>query len=564
MGVIPGAKSASPALDGAGIIGAKKSGKPAVEEMPGFEAQLAAAALIAPATPALPVLPSALAQASTADAGAALAMDAKATGLKASGTESVPAGVAANLKAASSITGSAFAGLKVPKSTSAWVFDGQNPLQSLEGADLSTEALALEKPATEASVAQAARGETDTALSSKLDLLLKPAIAGAAGQVAPMDASAAAQGVQQPSLAPVTVQGGRAQATTVQNEQMLAITAAHDAALEGQLASMGGVVLGLDTQAADAPMGTTGTKGRSLVSGAKGKLSQGGAAQAGLSGGEFLTALGAAKAGIAGSRGPGNQGGQTGEGQGEGKGATLGAKPSLKSMPGGSKSGAAEFGNELITARSLGNLVGANGAQATPIAIGMGKATEVTAHVVQGANAESRLTSETLAGIAGGLRNLSAQSTGGEMRIRLKPENLGELHVRVVTDGRNVGLQIQASDEKAKKVIEESMSHLKDSLAAQSLSLGTVDLTVAQSHGSSFGANQGHEKDQSHWQSMSNDTLSQSNSGQSHNREGRGGGEAGGFARSSRPATLGAPAAAQAFGPARAAYAASGRLDVTA
>jgi flagellar hook-length control protein FliK len=242
----------------------------------------------------------------------------------------------------------------------------------------------------------------------------------------------------------------------------------------------------------------------------------------------------------------------------------LGAKPTLKEVAGGVKEGASEFGNELTITQSMNNLVGAHGAQAAPIAIGVGKATEVTAHVVQGANAESRLTSETLAGIAGGLRNLSAQSTGGEMRIRLKPENLGELHVRVVTDGRNVGLQIQASDDKARKVIEESMSHLKDSLAAQNLSLGTVDLTVAQSHGSSFGQNQGHEQAQGQWQGASSDLLGQNQSGQSHNREGGGGFDRGGFARSSRPATLGAPAAAQAFGPARAAYASSGRLDVTA
>jgi flagellar hook-length control protein FliK len=67
---------------------------------------------------------------------------------------------------------------------------------------------------------------------------------------------------------------------------------------------------------------------------------------------------------------------------------------------------------------------------------------------------------------------------GGEMRVRLKPENLGELNLRVIANGNHVGLQIQASDERAKKIIEESLGYLKESLSAQKLSLGQVDLTV--------------------------------------------------------------------------------------
>ena len=66
------------------------------------------------------------------------------------------------------------------------------------------------------------------------------------------------------------------------------------------------------------------------------------------------------------------------------------------------------------------------------------------------------------------------------MKIRLNPDHLGELHVKVMTRGNQVGLQIQASDERARKILEESMSSLKTSLAAQHLTLGQFDLTVAQ------------------------------------------------------------------------------------
>lgn len=102
----------------------------------------------------------------------------------------------------------------------------------------------------------------------------------------------------------------------------------------------------------------------------------------------------------------------------------------------------------------------------------------VTGHVVQGAMAKERLSSESLGGITTGLQSM-INSGGGEMRIRMNPENLGELNMRVTTRGSVVGLQIQASDERAKKIIESSMGSLKDSLASQQLNLGRIELTVA-------------------------------------------------------------------------------------
>lgn len=113
-----------------------------------------------------------------------------------------------------------------------------------------------------------------------------------------------------------------------------------------------------------------------------------------------------------------------------------------------------------------------------PIASLKAPVPEITAQVVPGAMAQKRLSTDALVGMSSGIRNLTHQG-GGEMRIRLKPETLGELNVRVVTDGARVGLQIQASDEKARKVIEDSMNVLKESLSAQNLSLSQVDVTVA-------------------------------------------------------------------------------------
>lgn len=105
-------------------------------------------------------------------------------------------------------------------------------------------------------------------------------------------------------------------------------------------------------------------------------------------------------------------------------------------------------------------------------------AVELSAHVTQGGTGRDRLASESLIGISSGIRNLTPQG-GGEMRIRLRPENLGELHLRVVTDGSQVGLHIHATDDRARRILEESLGTLKESLAQHQLSLGKVDFTVA-------------------------------------------------------------------------------------
>jgi len=119
-----------------------------------------------------------------------------------------------------------------------------------------------------------------------------------------------------------------------------------------------------------------------------------------------------------------------------------------------------------MSSSGMSNLVSSNGTL-----------NEVTGHVVKGALAQDRLSSESLNGVSTNIRNLSMQG-GGEMRIRLHPENLGELHVRVMTQGNEVALKIQASDERSKKILESSMGNLKEGLAAQSLILSKYDLSV--------------------------------------------------------------------------------------
>ena len=106
------------------------------------------------------------------------------------------------------------------------------------------------------------------------------------------------------------------------------------------------------------------------------------------------------------------------------------------------------------------------------------QALQVTGMVTQGAMTRERLSSESLVSLTSGIRDLS-RTGGGEIRMKLKPESLGELNLRIVTRGNEVGLKIQATDPGAKKVIEESIQYLKESLASNSLQLTRFDVQLA-------------------------------------------------------------------------------------
>ncbi len=149
---------------------------------------------------------------------------------------------------------------------------------------------------------------------------------------------------------------------------------------------------------------------------------------------------------------------------------------------------------------------------------------EMTAWVTQGAMAQNRLSTEAMVGLGGELRAMTLGG-GGEMRIRLRPDHLGELNVRVNTRGNEVSLQIVASDEKARKVIEDSVGYLKESLASQQLTVSRIELTVAPPQANpgnldQFG--QSNQQQSSHQQSLGAE-MGQSQSGRQQGNSENGG-----------------------------------------
>lgn len=236
-----------------------------------------------------------------------------------------------------------------------------------------------------------------------------------------------------------------------------------------------------------------GIQGLSLVDGGEMQAKPAGQPMPGLGGAEYLNTLQGVRADAQGQ----GQGGMSGDGNPNaesGVGAALmnqkaknaqSGKGGFQLIEGGLSSGN-RLGNraQLKEESRLGASDATLGAPIHSLMQGPQKLAQpanpvITGHVVPGAMMKERLTSESLTNVTTSIRDMRDVG-GGEMKIRMNPGNLGELMIRVTTEGNHVGLKVQASDHGAKKILEESISSLKDSLASQNLSLGRVDISVAQ------------------------------------------------------------------------------------
>jgi len=292
-----------------------------------------------------------------------------------------------------------------------------------------------------------------------------------------------------------------------------------DPLAQAMAAEMGGEVLSVE--------GTGEGTGRELSRGAHSQAGRLTLAQGGMSGTEFVNALNGAQGQSTGNGGEGASGGQAGRGKGQ---ELLLASSSGELGARGARRGGVNPLDEkpsMITPRdSIAPNVLAmhSGVVKNETAQNLGLAAgpqTVTGHVVKGRMSTDRLSSQSLMGLATGIHGMSSQG-GGEMIVKMNPRNLGELHVRVLTRGNQVGLEIRASNDSAKAIIEESMGHLRESLAGQNLSLAKIDLVVAQAaHSSQSGSDssqwgQGSQQ----WNSDSQGARDSFGSGSGQNRNG--------------------------------------------
>jgi len=88
------------------------------------------------------------------------------------------------------------------------------------------------------------------------------------------------------------------------------------------------------------------------------------------------------------------------------------------------------------------------------------------------------LSEATLSNIGNQVNLLGMAKQDGEIKMRLRPDHLGELQMSVRTQGQNVSIQIRAENNEAKKIIEDSLGALRDHLSQQNLSLAHIDVVT--------------------------------------------------------------------------------------
>ncbi|MBC7420798.1 MAG: flagellar hook-length control protein FliK [Bdellovibrio sp.] len=111
---------------------------------------------------------------------------------------------------------------------------------------------------------------------------------------------------------------------------------------------------------------------------------------------------------------------------------------------------------------------------------------------------------------------------GGEMKISMSPEGMGEVQLRVILQDGKVNVEIQTQDKAVKKMIEDSLTELKSGLAAHRLSVEHVRIDTVtatntdNSAQSQTNLNQGGSegKQREFWNSFQQN-LGQQNSGKS-------------------------------------------------
>ena len=126
----------------------------------------------------------------------------------------------------------------------------------------------------------------------------------------------------------------------------------------------------------------------------------------------------------------------------------------------------------------------------------------IDAPVTTGGSGKTVLSHDSVHQVAQSVNMLSQARQDGEIKIRLRPDHLGELHMSVKTQGQQVSIEIKAQNSESKKIIEASLASLKDSLGQQNLTLARIDIVNAPAHAQNA-ADQGMQMDMSQFRQNS-------------------------------------------------------------
>lgn len=84
---------------------------------------------------------------------------------------------------------------------------------------------------------------------------------------------------------------------------------------------------------------------------------------------------------------------------------------------------------------------------------------------------------------------LKVSETSSEMSIKLDPENLGKVNLKIVTDNGIVTAKFEAENQKVKEIIESNLSLLKESLENKGIQINGLEVNVGQNMNKEFNQN---------------------------------------------------------------------------
>lgn len=84
---------------------------------------------------------------------------------------------------------------------------------------------------------------------------------------------------------------------------------------------------------------------------------------------------------------------------------------------------------------------------------------------------------------------LKVSETNSEMSIKLDPENLGKVNLKIVTDNGIVTAKFEAENQRVKEIIESNLSLLKESLENKGIQINGLEVNVGQNMNGGFNQN---------------------------------------------------------------------------
>jgi len=87
---------------------------------------------------------------------------------------------------------------------------------------------------------------------------------------------------------------------------------------------------------------------------------------------------------------------------------------------------------------------------------------------------------------------------GGEVKVQMRPEGMGEVQLRVILNGGKVNLALKAETEEVKKLLEKNLSELRTGLSAHKMAIEAVKIDVAAMGGSFDLSHQNQQNFQQH------------------------------------------------------------------